>query len=154
MKTRLLALVALLLTVSFHAMGQHIDDHSTQPADLGHGYRGFAELDFFAGGMPYLSTTHGYQFNPRLFVGAGVGYGAVIGGTFPGVQVDVRFDAFEGKHSPYIDLRLLNGAIFIPTVGYRYRHLNVAAKYWFGDGDDFAGFSIGFDFGGRKHRTR
>lgn len=133
---------------------------SGETASLNHGYRAFVEI----GGWDNLaivdiSTTHGYQFTPNLFAGVGVCYGALIGGTFSTVYLDLRYDFnFSGVQSPYVDFRLSSenhnkGAYwFQPAIGYRYKHLNVSARYWLNGDDNFAGFSIGLDFGGRKKK--
>lgn len=49
-------------------------------AQSGKGYHGFADLGYTIGVGDYdfgrieISTTHGYQVNPYLFVGGGVGF--------------------------------------------------------------------------------
>lgn len=111
------------------------------------GYRGFVdgsvtlntEISFFGDGGPsnsYLwlggSTTHGYQFNPYLFVGGGVGYETVVAPRdnrpsriFP-VFADVRTDLKFNRFTPFADVKLgVNftrgaGLYFSPTVGYRF----------------------------------
>ena len=60
MKVKVIATMVLLLSLSFNAMGQE------GKKSLGSGYRGFVEVD-----IPGISTTHGYQFNPNIFAGAG-----------------------------------------------------------------------------------
>lgn len=66
---------------------RHIDDPSIKlkkPQNINtltKGYKGFAEIDLGVDVLEWdcplrfdISTTHGYQFNPWLFVGAGLGY--------------------------------------------------------------------------------
>ena len=109
------------------------------------GYRGFFDVEFYksidANSEDHFgfSTTHGYQFKPWLFAGAGVGmkishnkhikegsYG--IKGDyfmFP-VFADLRFDLLKSKFSPYLDCRLgytlgnkAYGVMFNPSLGCR-----------------------------------
>lgn len=141
-----------LFSMACHVMGQEIET-SMVSRDLGHGYRAFVEVEALKDlGAINFSTTHGYQFNPNLFVGAGVDYGAVIGGFFSFVHADIRYDArFAGKYTPYADLRVSaskSGMDILPSIGYRFKHVNIGAKYWIKS--DVLTFSIGFDFGGRK----
>lgn len=107
------------------------------------GYRGFADLNF--GVMPNggygdkadiyygVSTSHGYQFNPHLFVGAGLewehvheaGYLWQVG-QMP-VFLHARTDwTLKNRYPVYGDLRV--GGVILgeyrlyiaPTVGYRF----------------------------------
>lgn len=118
--------------------------------DPQHGYRGFAEVEcvimpdlgFLVGsggdsdvGLG-LSTVHGYQFNPHLFVGGGIGFMLELSSMdhkldFPQLVylplfVDVRTDLRFRRFTPFADLRLgwnlvekgfLSGAL---TLGYRF----------------------------------
>ena len=75
-----------------------------------------------------IATSHGYQFNPHLYVGLGLlGYysqinSAVLLGTFLHVRTDQTF----GKYTPYAEVRTgLKtdgiGAFFAtPAIGYRF----------------------------------
>ena len=113
------------------------------------GYRGMVETGFGVGNAfdrdEYgsdsdlfgvhleTSTTHGYQFNPYLFLGGGVG--ALLrsltedGGTFP-FFVDFRANFNKKRFSPYGVLKIgystnpekeLNGGVYINTaLGYRF----------------------------------
>lgn len=113
------------------------------------GYRGFADvsttlnldvdISIYGGSGPsdsYIwlggSTTHGYQFNPYLFVGGGIGYETVIAPrnerpkrilpVFADVRTDLKFNRF----TPFADVKLgVNftrgaGVYFSPTIGYRF----------------------------------
>ena len=108
------------------------------------GYRGFFDLEFYKSIDAIsedhfgFSTTHGYQFKPWLFVGAGAGMKISHNKhckhdfakktdfyMFP-VFADVRFDLLKSKFSPYLDCRvgytLGNKAyslMFNPSVGCR-----------------------------------
>lgn len=69
MRKFLLILVAVLATIS--ANGQNVS---------GKCYRGFADAGYTIGVGDYefgrfeINTSHGYQFNPHFFLGAGVGF--------------------------------------------------------------------------------
>ncbi len=122
--------------------------------DVRRGYRGFIEYDASltswrvaqdykfdpetgveytgihrkAFGEMALSTSHGYQFNPRIFVGLGLtgGYSGIHDGWFAGMFVHARTDQTFGRFTPYADLRVglvthAEGGLYIsPTVGYRF----------------------------------
>ena len=159
MKTKTVALIALCLAAALPVMAQSETEQTFEHGALGHGYRGFVEVGELSSEgilMPLsLSTTHGYQFNPHFFAGLGYTCGAVIGGTFSFLHADVRYDLLSQKAgSPFVSLRVAtNGGQFgfRPSLGYRYRHLNLNAGYWGGAGDGYFWFTVGFDFGGRKH---
>lgn len=89
---------------------------------------------FFTG----FSTSHGYQFSPNFYLGAGLGieknskYDEWIGPVF----IDVRTDQEFGKFTPFADLRIgMCGGIYLsPSVGYRFNWgrkvgINIAAGY-------------------------
>ena len=90
------------------------------------------ETCWFTGG----STSHGFQFNPHLFVGAGLMIekcNKFDTWTLP-LFAQVRTDQTWGKFTPFGDLRLGynctdGGGIYLsPTVGYRFnfgRKLNL-----------------------------
>ena len=85
------------------------------------GYRGFFDLEFYKSIDAIsedhfgFSTTHGYQFKPWLFVGAGAGmkishnkhckhdFGKKTDFYMFPVFADVRFDLLKSKFSPYLD---------------------------------------------------
>lgn len=114
------------------------------------GYRGFVEseslffpdLGFLSGGggdsdfWTGVSTTHGYQINPYLFVGAGMSCiwmfnDSNYNNDTPKIKylplfVDVRTDLRFGRFTPFVDLRMgcnllrhgaFSGAL---TLGYRF----------------------------------
>lgn len=114
------------------------------------GYRGFVESeslffpnvgfmtgdggdsDFWTG----ISTTHGYQLNPRLFIGAGMSCVWMLNDNNYGSEkskikylplfADVRTDLRFGRFTPFADLRmgcnLLRHGAFSGTlnIGYRF----------------------------------
>lgn len=109
------------------------------------GYRGFLEWDNSFGSKPYfehasgqdkndfqwiagISTTHGFQFNRHVFLGAGV----MLAYGFPSLEctlpvfLDFRYDYSFNKFRPFGDLRLGynftdgGGIYFSPTIGHRF----------------------------------
>ena len=104
---------------------------------------------------PGISTSHGYQFNPWLFAGAGIDYSLKDSGKwhynapshsydlqsyFLSIFGQVRTDLQFGKFTPFADIRLgwnatSNGTVyFSPSVGYRFNWgrkvgLNVGIGY-------------------------
>lgn len=79
------------------------------------GYRGFVDLGYTIGvgenklGRVDITTSHGYQFNPYFFIGAGVGLCYWTEPEELGVPVfiDFRTDIPTGsKISPFVDLKL------------------------------------------------
>lgn len=108
-----------------------------QPA---RGYRGFADwcvglgseklywgerhCSFYTG----ASTTHGYQINRHVFVGAGLDFEvcADYDRTIFAFYADTRYDARYGIFTPFADLRLGyassggGGIYFSPTLGHRF----------------------------------
>ena len=131
-----LALAAIIVSLAASASQPH------------KGYRGFvdanADLSFNQNGYGDntttvfygISTSHGYQFNPHLFLGAGLMYERNHPyphnwlGSFP-IFAQARTDWIIGRFPIYGDLRaggviLGEYRIFIsPTVGYR---LNLGRK--------------------------
>jgi hypothetical protein len=133
------------LTILFFAALFAICANALEPQ---RGYRGFiewdnniarynydvvgAQTDYFTG----LSTSHGYQFNKNLFVGAGLAFDRNVDfdeWILP-VYAQVRTDQNWGGYTPFGDLRIGynltdgGGIYFSPTVGYRFnwgRRLNL-----------------------------
>ncbi len=123
---------------------------SLQANDLERGYRGFVESESFffpdigfLGGHPGssdfwtgVSTTHGYQFNPHLFVGGGMSCIWLLNDKdyrtdkpkvmYLPLFADVRTDLRFGRFTPFFDFRvgynLLHKGFFSGalTVGYRF----------------------------------
>ena len=94
-------------------------------------YKGFIDFGYTVGvgsygeGRVALSTTHGAQIIPHLFVGAGVGFN-----YFPESEVwnmplyaDFRTNFLKGKITPFLDFRLgysvgdASGFYMAPTIG-------------------------------------
>ena len=144
MKVKVIATMVLLLSLSFNAMGQESKN------SLGRGYRGFVEVD-----IPGISTTHGYQFNPNIFVGVGASW---IGHSDWAALAKFRYDAtIKDKFTPFFDVNTYIEKDYEfnihPSVGYRFKHFYVKVGYLMdGEGDGGLTFGIGFDFGGRKKK--
>ena len=121
---------------------------SVAARELESGYRGFVEWDnaigktyypsmelpgFKYGGMWFIggATSHGYQFNDHLYLGAGCMFACSYptGDMTIPVFADVRFDTTIGRLTPFADLRAGyyynggdDGGLYIsPTVGYSFR---------------------------------
>lgn len=144
MKVKVIATMLFLLSLATNVMGQESKN------SLGRGYRGFVEV-----GLPGISTTHGYQFNPNIFVGVGASW---IGHSDWAALAKFRYDAtIKDKFTPFIDVNTYIEKDYEfnihPSVGYRFKHFNVKVGYLMdGEGDGGLTFGIGFDFGGRKKK--
>ena len=98
------------------------------------GYRGFVDAGYSLGVGDWgldrssISTIHGYQFNPYIFLGGGVGVNYYSDVEFLSVPTFVAFrsDFIDGGISPFAEVRLgystgdLNGIYFSPNVGCRF----------------------------------
>lgn len=88
-------IVALL---SFLALGMSAQSESSS---FKHGYRGFADVGYTFGVGDYdmgrfeVSTTHGYQINPYIFVGAGVGLHFMP--SYETSDMDIALDTRDSK---------------------------------------------------------
>ncbi len=130
------------------------------------GYRGFAEwsnrfarhvnacwegmcwnyTEYYTG----ISTSHGYQFNPWLFVGAGIDFEVnhkgiphcIFSDYTLSLFLEGRTDLKFGKYTPFADVRIGHNAnasengnlYFSPSIGYRFNWgrkigLNVSIGY-------------------------
>lgn len=106
-----------------------------------HGYRGFADLsltpyiDISLYGNPSdsycyvgMTTSHGYQFNPHLFVGGGFAFevdtkhSQLIVPVFAHVRGDFRIRRFTPFAEARLGANLADGPgiFFAPSVGYRF----------------------------------
>ncbi|MGN0028448.1 MAG: hypothetical protein ACI35Q_01770 [Marinilabiliaceae bacterium] len=122
------------------------------------GYRGFVDFNVMEGFLVNdggydghyshagLLTTHGYQFNPRIFVGAGLGVlwqtddnqGSDFDCLIP-VYSAFRCDFVARKVSPFVDVRLggfsntanseFRGFYMSLAVGVRVRRFNASLGY-------------------------
>ncbi|MDE5553974.1 MAG: hypothetical protein K2J10_02190 [Muribaculaceae bacterium] len=106
------------------------------------GYRGFIDWDNSMRQYPQwmdfnkkvlraysgVSTSHGYQFNPNFFLGAGIAvqYNSNFKDWILPVFLHVRTDQKFGKYTPFGDMRIGysltdgGGVYFSPMVGYRF----------------------------------
>lgn len=102
------------------------------------GYRGFFEYGYLFGVKDYshsslneLVTVHGWQMNPRVFIGAGVNLNLYrfkaldnkLHCNLP-VFADLRYDLIESKFTPFLDFKIgysvagkFTGAYFNPSLG-------------------------------------
>jgi hypothetical protein len=147
-KMKKLFIIACLVLVSVATFAQR---------DLG--YRGFLDLGGGIGVTPAsrfmvgLSTVHGYQAAPFLFVGVGIAANDIAYKTQYGwesegndgivtpVFGDIRLDLGAGKFSPFIDLR--GGYDFICGNGL-YLNPSIGVHYAMSDNFGF-NLSIGYD---------
>lgn len=126
MKKYLFSILALVL-VSFTS-------RAVEP-----GYRGFVDYGFLYGTgdfdgstMNEISTTHGYQILPQLFVGGGVGVHLYKFDESDGIKYnlpvygDIRWDILQTKFTPFIDVKggysvagEFTGAYLNPSIGCR-----------------------------------
>jgi hypothetical protein len=101
------------------------------------GYRGFVDFGYTIGTGTYynaerleLSTSYGYQFNPYLFVGGGVGlnyYTNAELASFP-IFADVRANFTQHTFVPFATLKIgyavggdIYGFYLAPAVGVKYK---------------------------------
>ena len=151
------------------------------------GYRGFVGVGYNSGMGDYdmydrisISTSHGYQISPYLFVGAGIAEQIYFlnyededldDETWTAMPIfgNVRCDFLQKKISPFLDVRVggspigdINGMYVATTVGCRIKHINVGLGYeiqqtevsdgWDSETVNLGAFSVkvAFDFGSRK----
>lgn len=82
------------------------------------GYRGFVDYGFLYGTgdfdgstMNEISTTHGYQLLPQLFVGGGVGVHLYKFGAYDytyynlPVFAELRWDVLQTRFTPFVDVK-------------------------------------------------
>lgn len=140
-------IVALVLMLGL-SLGAFAQDYSVKK-----GYKGFIEGGYtrFTGISGYSqevpeydagkidwTTTHGYQINPYLFVGAGVSldcYTRYTKFSMP-IFADVRVTPLKGNITPYIDVKggytgigWFKGLYFVPTIGCRFGLTNRTGLY-------------------------
>ena len=107
------------------------------------GYKGFIDFGYTFGVGDWgidrleLSTSHGYQFNPYLYVGGGVAVN-LFEGDIVGLPIFAHVRAnVSNKHiSPYIDLRIgyspledVKGVYMAPSIGCKIKSFNVSMGY-------------------------
>lgn len=141
MKNRLLILLVLVvgLGLSDKVSAKELNAKSESEYNLkpkSRGYRGFVEAGAILqvrDNVPdnytrsELTTTHGYQFNPYIFFGAGVGVSANSSSIFAYPFLATKINFINGPISPYFDFKLgtalpgrLGNIYMAPTVGVRF----------------------------------
>lgn len=108
------------------------------------GYKGFVDLGYIFGVGDYgidrleISTSHGYQFNPYLFVGAGVAANYYFDAECFGLPIfaHVRGNILNNSISPYVDFKIgyspledVKGFYMSPSVGCKIKSFNVSLGY-------------------------
>ncbi len=182
---RLLLLVASLLMIG-GVMAQEITPDERRDRMLNKGYRGYVGvgvafnvkdtniIDIF-GAAYEVTTTHGYQFSPHFFLGAGMAVQYVT--TMEVAQIplfgEAKFSLLKKWVTPFVDLKAgytvaeNEGVYLNPSVGVRFgftRHfgMNVSLGYsyhgnafngkrYLGVGDEMYNFNavnfrVAFDF--------
>ncbi|MCM0719256.1 hypothetical protein NBH15_13345 [Parabacteroides sp. W1-Q-101] len=98
------------------------------------GYKGFVEfgggfgVGDWAGNFVGLTTSHGYQFNPHIFVGAGAGFNYDFGNEliFIPVFADFRYNILNRNITPVFGTKIGysvydgQGVFFNPSIGCRF----------------------------------
>ena len=107
MRKYILVLLILLLAAPIAVQAENHSEKNDK-------YRGFVELgtSFIIGfynprGTGAISTTHGYQINTHLFVGAGLGceYHEMGKRWFLPLFVDFRYNISDRKFTPFFGLK-------------------------------------------------
>src|SRR5574344_2475811 len=113
----------------------------------GNCYRGFIDIGYDVGNGDYdfgrfvINTTHGYQFNPYIFLGAGAGFHFMSTYETKGssdIPLDIRESKVDipvfangrvnftkGKFSPLIDIK---GGTYVTNNGGRYANASVGCR--------------------------
>ncbi len=159
MKRRFLLLICLSLTSIVYAAAQN------RTPMVSKGYKGMVEtgMTFYEGHSEFstfdISTTHGFQINPHIFVGAGVGYSGDEEGDYHmlplyaafrgNIPVNHKFFPFAGARLGY-SLDGWEGLYFNPNVGCTYmfnRRLGIDLSLGYTlQQVRFSGSLLGFNF--------
>lgn len=146
MKKLLLLMIAVTFSISTFSQRDYFVPKTS-------GYNGFLDLGYSIGvgsgektGRVDFTTSHGYQFNPYFFLGAGMGVNVYCqsnanGWSFP-VFINPRATLLDSKVSPFIDVKIGNtfgqnvkGFYFSPGVGIHFNSPNTGMR---------ANFTIGY----------
>lgn len=170
---RLLTMAAMAIFVSVAAMAQ-IGESSSKKIETTYttttttvtvqkypskGYSGMFEANFgYGSDLAFgFSTVHGYQFNPYVFVGAGIGLNVLYdNGVDLPIFADVRGSVPFGTSpvSFFGDVRLGYGAVedelyFSPSIGLRFgrsKAATIALGYEFVQEESLFTFRVGFEW--------
>ena len=116
---------------------------ASAPTGLQSGYHAFLEAGYGVGTGDFgadcieLTTSHGYQINPYVFVGAGAGVKYYHGPDAWSVPIfaNARGTLLDGPISPFLDIKIgysaadVSGFYFSPSVGYRFNKFTISAGY-------------------------
>ena len=97
-------LLLLLLALSVTTMAQEVREEKPAITYRPRGYFGYVEASGGAVGWPFLgvSTSHGFRFNPKLFVGGGMSLNTEGLSLFS----NVRYNFTPKQTSPFLDGKL------------------------------------------------
>ena len=169
---KVIVALALMLGVSLSTFAQ---DYSVK-----RGYKGFIDFGYsqnvgmdgvaneisgYDSNKIFWSTSHGYQFNPYLYLGAGVAANYYFDAECFGLPffAHVRGNILNNKISPYVDFRIgyspledVRGFYMAPSIGCKIYSFNVSLGYvmqkitdsYYDISENFSGFSlkVGFEF--------
>lgn len=108
------------------------------------GYKGFIDLGYTFGIGDWgedrmsFSTSHGYQFNPYLFAGIGVGVNYYFDSEVFALPIfaHIRANFIDNKISPYIDFKVgyspnldFEGFYMSPSIGCKIGSFNIGVGY-------------------------
>lgn len=109
---------------------QLVSTQTTSVGPLSKGYRGMVETAHGFDWTDFMyafdfSTTHGYQFNPYLYLGGVISFGldTIEGHSYNGFSIgsDFRVYMAKGNLAPFMGLQfgfgLCGGCLFIPSKG-------------------------------------
>ena len=148
-----ISIILILMLISFASFSQQ----------LTHGYRGFIEAGICKGNLPdatvwgpqnanrlNIGTVHGYQFNPRFYLGGGfVNHIYTEGHYSVSLFANIRVDFLDKAKTPFVDFRGghcygdfeesldFEGGYLAFSVGYRLNHCNISLG-WEGSPMEYA----------------
>lgn len=113
------------------------------------GYRGFLDFGYSFGTSDYksdrleLSTSHGYQFNPYLFIGGGVGihYHTDADLFFMPIFVHARANFLKNDITPFFDFKI--GYSVFDGMGF-YLSPAIGCSFNMGEGNNRLFFMLGY----------
>lgn len=146
-KIKLLAVAAALMvsgavSAQFSNTGRKSSGSGNYDGESG--YRGFVEAGYTLGtgdnsaDRIALFTSHGYQMNPYVFVGAGAGVNYYYDGEMWSVPIfaDARGTLpLDGSFTPFLDIKIgysavdVSGFYFAPSVGCKYGKFTFSIGY-------------------------